>query len=515
MSERGLEWQITVVMARSPNSEVFIGEDRRVLEATPARDRAPTPRLVRPLAWAAAGMSLLLSTGCLATLVPPDLDDFYDPVAAERHPDRNPVIVIPGFLSARLVDADSGTVVWGAIGGNYADPDTPEGARLLALSLRQDVPSPDVRPDGVLDSFRISRLSLRLKPYFETLRVLGEAGYRNEDLSRRDVDFGDEHLNSFQFAYDWRLDNAENARRLHEFILEKALYCQADRRRLGLPEKKIRFDFIAHSMGGLLTRYYLRHGPQPLPADGSLPPLTWEGARHVERAILVAPPNGGAVRAALNMIRGVRHAPGMPHYDPLLNGTYPAPYQLLPRARHGATVDAADPSQPVDLLDPELWEQAGWGLAARDKDELLGWLLPDVEDPGERRRIALAYQRRMLRQAGQFQRAIDRPATPPAGTELYLLAGDAIETPSVLAINPESGKVEIVEQSPGDGSVTRASALLTETLLTEPGDEAMAAMPESPIAWREVNFISRKHSRMSGGREFADRVAEWLLESRG
>ena len=32
------------------------------------------------------------------------------------------------------------------------------------------------------------------------------------------------------------------------------------------------------------------------------------------------------------------------------------------------------------------------------------------------------------------------------------------------------------------------------------------------IAWREIAFTSRKHSRMSGGPAFADRVAEWLLE---
>ncbi len=457
---------------------------------------------MQPLTWVAGGLSVLLLTGCLATLVPPDVEDFYDPRSAERYPERNPVIVIPGFIGSRLVDADSGAVIWGAVGGNYADPDTPEGARLIALPLRAETPPPDVRPNGVLDSFRYRVLSLRLKPYWEILRALGEAGYRDEELSR-EVDFGGEHLNSFQFAYDWRLDNAENARRLHEFILEKAAYCRTDRRRRGLPAGEIRFDLITHSMGGLLTRYYLRYGAQPLPADGSLPELTWAGARHVERAILVAPPNGGAVLPALPMIRGVRHAPGMPFYDAVLNGTFPSAYQLFPRARHGAVVDAGDRSRHLDLLDPELWEKAGWGLASRDKDEMLAWLLPEVDDAGERRRLALAYQRRMLRRAEQFHRALDRPARPPVGTELFLLAGDSIDTPSVLAVDPETGEIEIVARAPGDGRVTRASAIQRG-----PGD------PRSPIAWRDVDFISRKHSRMSAGSAFADRVAWWLLEER-
>ena len=465
-------------------------------------------------------LSLLLLTGCLATLVPPDFENFFDSEAAKRYPDRNPVIVIPGFLGTRLVDADSGTVIWGAVGGNFADPDTPEGSRLLALSLRDDVSSPNVQPGGVLDRFRFRVLSVRLKSYHEILHALGEAGYRDEDLSRR-VDFGDERLNSFQFAYDWRLSNADNARRLHEFILEKAAYCRTDRQRRGLRVGEIRFDLIAHSMGGLLARYYLRYGPQPLPADGSLPELTWEGAHHVERAILVATPNAGAAQAALSMTRGVRHSPGLPHYDAMLNGTYPAPYQLLPRSRHGATVDARDPTRRLDLLDPDLWEQAGWGLANRDQEERLQWLLPDIGDANERRRLALAYQRKMLRHAGQFQRAMDVPASPPEGTELFLIAGTAEPTPSVLAIDPETGEVEVVGYSPGDGRVPRFNALMrgpSETQMEmEPGVESLEARPrdsepEPPIAWRDTVFTARKHSRMSGGRVFADRVAYWLLE---
>ncbi len=450
-------------------------------------------------AWA-VGLSFLLLTGCLATLIPADLDHFYDPAADERWPDRNPVIVIPGFLASRLVDVDSGTVIWGAVGEGAAAPGTPEGARLIARSLRDGVPSPNVLPDGMLDRIQVLALSLRLKPYYEILRALGEAGYRDEDL-RGVVDFGGKPVNAFQFDYDWRLDNAGNARRLGAFIEEKTAYCRDERRRRGLPEREIRFDLIAHSMGGVLLRYYLRYGSQPLPEDDSLPELTWDGARHVERAILVAPPNGGAVKAALNLIQGVRHGPGLPFYDSVLNGTFAAPYQLLPRARHGNAVDAGDPARRVDLLEPELWERAGWGLASREQDELLQWLLPDVPDASERRDLALAYLRSMLRRAGQFQRALDRPAEPPPGTELFLIAGDAEPTPSVLAVDIESGEIEVIAHAPGDGSVTRASAVM---------DERAGGTPA--IAWRETVFTDRKHTRLSGGRVFADRVAYWLLE---
>ncbi len=459
-----------------------------------------------------AALLLLLLTGCLATIVPVDLEELFDPAAAERYPDRNPVIVIPGFLGTRLVDNDSGLVVWGAVGGNFADPKTAEGARSIALSLRPEVPGPDIQPDGVLDHIEFRKVSLRLTPYFKILRALGAAGYRDEDLSQRLAeDFGGEHLNSFQFAYDWRLDNAANAQRLHEFIQRKAAYCRADRERRGQPAKEIRFDVIAHSMGGLLTRYYLRYGAQPLPEDGSLPRLTWEGAANIERVILVAPPNSGSVKAALNLIRGVRHGPGFPFYDAVLNGTFPSGYQVLPRDRHGAYVDARDPSRRLasSLLDPELWERAGWGLAARDKDEVLQWLLPDIAAAEERRSIALAYQRRMLRLADQFQRALDLPAEPPAGTELFLLASDSMPTPSVLAVDLDNGEVEVVSRDKGDDSVLRTSALMDERLGQDAGVELI-----SPIVWRDIVFISRAHSRMALDPVFADRVVYWLLEAK-
>ena len=102
---------------------------------------------------------------------------------------------------------------------------------------------------------------------------------------------GPSDFTCFQFPYDWRRDNAENARRLHEFIREKRDYVQAELlRRYGIRRDDLRFDVIAHSMGGLLLRYYLEYGDQPLPEDGSAPRVTWAGAVNVAHAVLVATP---------------------------------------------------------------------------------------------------------------------------------------------------------------------------------------------------------------------------------
>jgi len=128
-------------------------------------------------------------------------------------------------------------------------------------------------------------------------------------------------------------------------------------------------------MGGLVARYYLRYGPRPLPDDGSLPPLDWAGARNVARVVLVGTPNAGSVLAMQDLIDGHRLARVLPEYPAAVLGTMPAIYQLLPRSRHGALVDAADGQRKIDLDDPALWRDMKWGLASPDQDNVLALLL--------------------------------------------------------------------------------------------------------------------------------------------
>ncbi len=448
------------------------------------------------------------------TLYEPNLGDLYSELAQAEDPYRNPLIVIPGISGSRLRTGD-GEVVWGAFGPGTLNPKSPEGAQAIALPMREDATlaelTDDVYPDGALDTVRINFLGihLQLKAYYYILSTLGVAGYRDDQLaSTGAVQYGPGHYTCFQYDYDWRRDIVESAKRLHAFILDKRVYVAAEtEKRFGIADLDIKFDIVAHSMGSLVARYYLRYGPADLPDDGSLPPLTWEGARYVEDVILIGPPNAGSVKALLNLVDGVKLAPLIARYSPAVVGTMPALYQLLPRGRHGPLVTGDSREKIQDIYDPAIWEQYGWGLADPDEDEVLEMLMPDVADPSARRQIALDHQRKSLERARQLAAALDMPATPPGNVRLHLIAGDAVETPATVGVDPATGELQITDAAPGDGTVLRSSALMDERV----GDERTGRL-QSPVGWDSVQFLFTGHLEMTKDPAFTDNVLYSLLE---
>ncbi|MCA9287667.1 MAG: hypothetical protein KDA05_03730, partial [Phycisphaerales bacterium] len=423
------------------------------------QSHAAAIRAATPLAAAILGIAM---TGC-ATQAPQqaDLGAIYDVAAQNVGADRNPVIVIPGILGSKLESPDSRVPVWGSFTYGAADPDTAEGARLVALPMETGVPLRDLRdevvPTEVLDSLTLDVGLIRgveLGAYVDILRTLGAGKYRDQTLGQAGaVDYAGLHYTCFQFAYDWRRDVAEQAALLHAMVLD-AIAAQPEGGR-------DRVDIVAHSMGGMVLRYYLRYGPTPLPEDGSLPELDWEGARYVENAILIGTPSAGSSLALVQMVEGVNFASLItPTYRPAVLGTMPAIYQLLPRTRHARVVDAAT-GGAIDIFDPAVWERYGWGLADPDQDRVLAQLLPGVPDPADRRRIALDQLAKSLARAEQFHRAIDIPAAPPPGTSIHLIAGDARPTADVLEVD-SGGRLRVAAFGPGDDTVTRVSALMDE-----------------------------------------------------
>ncbi len=467
------------------------------------------------LAFVLASCSLLPSNNNTIKIV-------YERAAQYHKPDRNPIIVIPGIMGSKLIDQDSNRTIWGAFGGFSIDPTTPDGTRLFSRPLASHQASSgfdkNVKPNGVLDQLQINLLGIpvSIQAYAGILATLGAGGYRDQSLGLNAMSYGDDHFTCFQFDYDWRLDNVANAKRLKAFIDEKRAYIQQQyTKRYGVSETEIKFDVVAHSMGGLLTRYFLRYGNADLPENSNDATITWAGTKDIDRAILIGTPNSGAVEAFSQLIEGYDIGqPLLPYFHSPLLGTFESLYQLLPRPRHRIITweKNGQKGEPeiVDFYNPALWQKYGWGLASDNPTTLsfLQTVLPDVKSDTERQKIAVATQARLLNNAKKFHQALDKPALAPPETELFLVAGDAVDTDSHIRVNKTDGKIKFTAKAPGDGTVPRFSALMDERL----GGKWHPTL-KTPIHWSSVLFLEGGHLNITRSDAFKNNVLYWLLEA--
>ena len=379
---------------------------------------------------------------------------------------RAPVIIIPGLTGSDLYNNRTGEEVWfRARRAKDDDIRLPMSANLGRN--RDDLVTRDIiRSVRFLKVLPESEIYERLIAALETRGGYHEAKWSTS--ARRDA------ADSFYvFPYDWRRDNVENARLLIRRI-------EALKRRLGKPNLK--FNIIAHSMGGLVARYAAMYGDADIPASGAKP--SWAGARHMNKVFLLGTPNEGSVMALNGLLNGFSFIGGglnLPFIQNITRFdvfTLPSIFQLLP---HEGTLYAYDEHlkpMVIDVFDPSVWEKYGWSI----------WL-----DDGFKKKFsaaeqqnARAYFEAVLARARAFQKALDVNGTAPTGVGFYLIGANCKETPNALLLIQDSkgrwetrfkadgftrrdgSKVSDVQLKPllftnGDSVVTKRS-LATETL---------------------------------------------------
>jgi pimeloyl-ACP methyl ester carboxylesterase len=427
---------------------------------------------------------------------------------------RNPVIVVHGFLGARLKNANTGETVWGYITGREAVSGfTDHQLREFALPMAKDKTLKELKDhvyaSELLESFTVKVLGMQfnVNAYNKMLDLLGAAGYIQEG---KPLPKNKHFYSLFTFYYDWRRDIPENAARLHDFILQKRAYLQQEYKKLyGIDNYNVQFDVLAHSMGGMVSRYYLRYGNQDLPADGSMPKLDWFGSKYIDKLIIVGTPNAGYLDTFVELTSGLQVEPDAPVYPPAVIGTFPTYYQMLPLYSARSVVYADDPKgKAVNLFNPEEWIKNKWGLANPNNDETLKKILPNVKTPEERHAIALDHLAKCLKRAKQFTDALRVDATPPDDVNLYLFLGDAVPTRRTAAVDRNTGTFEITDYEAGDGKVLASSARMDE----REGRQWTPFM-QSPIKWQTTVHLSAAHMGITLSQEFADNVVFFLLEN--
>ena len=147
------------------------------------------------------------------------------------------------------------------------------------------------------------------------------------------------------FAYDWREDYFAAVKQLARLVSELKYRGATS------------IAIIAHSLGGLITSYYLRYGSQA-PEEAV---ETWEGVSQIDKVVLATVPFKGSMTAFHNMKHGARFGLNTTLIKAQAFATFPSVYELLPTYAP-VLLDGGLNPLPHTLYESELWERYGWGF---------------------------------------------------------------------------------------------------------------------------------------------------------
>ncbi len=241
------------------------------------------------------------------------------------------LIFIPGFYGTRLVQPGDKKVVWlsawQALFGSKTTARTGFGVAgeraLVPGTVLDRIPViPGIYAKDVYAAF-LGTLQAQLGTHGSPLRI---------------------HL----FAYDWREDYFTAVKQLARLVSELK------------HQGATSITIIAHSMGGLITSYYLRYGSQA-PEEAV---ETWEGANHIDKVVLATVPFKGSMTAFHNMKHGARFGLNTTLIKAQAFATFPSVYELLPTYAPVLLNGKLSPL-PHSLYESELWQRYGWGFLDR------------------------------------------------------------------------------------------------------------------------------------------------------
>ena len=415
-----------------------------------------------------------MSTGCISARKNPDLARVF--AEARVSTGKRPVIIIPGILGSELINSKTGEKVWPTPFRTSEEglPMNPD------LSQNQD----ELVPGDIVETVKLARILPEVYVYRDLLEALQRyAGYRRGDWQKPAAD-GDKDT-FYVFAYDWRKDNVGNAR---ELVRRIAVL----KEKLGRPD--LRFNVVAHSMGGLIARYAAMYGDADHLSGEQEIRATWAGAAHISKIVMIGVPNEGSADAFATLIEGYSITEGLRRRIPLLNKLTaedavraPSVFQLLPHRESARFLDENLKPLPIDLYDPAVWKRFGWS-PLYDSGFRKRFSVGDAEPSGNgssdvRLNDLDAYLAATLRRARRFHESLDGGGRGNPPVMFLAIGGDCEETLSspvvlrdakrdrwITLIRPRefqsstgtrNSKRQVTEAmyAPGDGRVTRTSLL--------------------------------------------------------
>lgn len=432
----------------------------------------------------------------------PDLHRLY--METKMVDDQPPVIFIHGVLGSKLKNTVTNEDLWpGAVSRlllhDYAD---------IAYKINPVLLTP-LPGDSV--AYDISDGAAGKDFYGKIVRTLSDTGgYKLSKVGDR-VD--PKHKNYYVFHYDWRQDNVISAGELTDFI---------EQIRLDYQNPNLKVDIVAHSMGGLITRYYMRYGKQNVIDDNNFDQkLNMYGADRVRRVILLGTPNLGSVKTLNLFIQGVDI--GINQIGTETLASMPSLYQLFPHPLVNWLIKSDGLPLKRDLFDVNVWRRFQWSIfdpTVRQR------ILEGFEDKTAGEAYLLTFEQyfeKHLERARRFVWSLSIPL-PENHPELIIFGGGCTLTSARIIIEEVDGEsmVRMLPEEitrpvaginydalllePGDGSVTKASLLGRNTL-----DPSVKRHEYINVPIKQSFFLCESHSSLTANLNFQDNLLNTLL----
>ncbi len=419
-----------------------------------------------------------------------------------------PVIIIPGILGSRLRERGSGRELWPGSLTNVLF-----SARSLALKIDSTTLEP--LPDDV-EAYDLFRGLLGTDFYGAIIETLEKHGGYVRGQPGKPADAGTRRY--YVFAYDWRQDNVLTARKL-DALIEQIRHDYAD------PQLKV--DVVAHSMGGLITRYYIQYGVTDV-LDGSDFPASFLGAGKIRTAILLGTPNLGSVSALNSLLAG--HKIGWQAIPTEVLATMPSIYELMPHPVTNWIVDLAGRPLERDLFFVGTWIAYQWSVFDPQVEKRIRSRSPGPREGQAQLELLQRYFAKRMERARRFVWSLTYNESQQAPVRLVVFGGDCTLTPARVVVEREPGAVAAagplvrllpgqishplpsVDYSrlmlePGDGEVTKPSLLARQSL-----DPTVSRSDDVFFPLAYAFFLCVDHEHLTGNISFQDNLLNVLLE---
>lgn len=338
---------------------------------------------------------------------------------------KAPIIIIPGLMGSELINKNTNEVVW------FKASRSKDDDIRLPISPYVERNHDSLIPGDILRGVKVIKLLPEIEIYERLINALQERGGYKE-ASWRSPKSGDDADTFYVFPYDWRMDNVTNARKLIRDV-------EALKRKLGKPNLK--FNIVAHSMGGLIARYAAMYGDRDL---SPRPKPTWEGAKDFDKVFLLGTPNEGSVSTISALLNGFSflgggiNLPFVRDIDQFDVFTLPSSFQLLPFNDSLIVYDDTLKQIKLDIYNPRTWDEYNWAI----------W-----DDPNFKKKFSATEQanaRRyftvVLGRAELFQRALSANTGAKIPVSFYLMGADCKDTLNAMIIRRNEKKDRWIAQ---------------------------------------------------------------------